>query len=178
MSRPSISFWQANPDKLPVLLILREKAELSASGIGRQLGCSRNTVIGKLARLGLPSLFLGAHTRTDGRLNFHDKPAKPRPLTRAYHLRVDGPKPPINHKVREGGNSNLSAPKLPKTDIRLARPVSKSCKGKPIYKLKEKQCKFGIGYDKKGTHLFCSQPTDGGSWCPGHAARVYIGARK
>lgn len=165
MSRPSISFWQANPDKLPVLLILREKAELSASGIGRLLGCSRNTVIGKLARLGLPSLFLGAHTRTDGRLNFHDKPAKPRKPTRAYHLRVDG-------------NNNLSAPKLPKTDIRLARPVSKSCKGKSIDKLKDRQCKFGIGYDKKGTHLFCSQPTDGGSWCPGHAARVYIGARK
>lgn len=163
MTTPVNSFWGLYPEKLPKLLELREKA-LSAGQMCRKLGCTRNAVIGKMARMGLHSLFRGAHSPP---VRVYD--TTPERDKRKLRLKPC-PKRPYS---RRDGNSNLSAPKLPPTDIRLLRPVSESGIGKLITDCSDKECKFGIGYDARGNHLFCGAVAANSSWCSAHELRVF-----
>ncbi len=139
MTGAAISFWDQDPHRISRLLELREQ-RLSSRQIAMKIGCSRNTVIGKLARMKLPSLFIGPHS-----LKPQNRPQRPKPLHKPVPMLL-----PLK-----------------------SRPVAVSTgSGLAIYELERNQCRWPISYDKE--HKFCAVQTDGTSYCPEHAERMYV----
>ena len=46
-------------------------------------------------------------------------------------------------------------------------------KGTSLFKIKARQCRFVVS-ETCSPAIFCGAPTDGGSWCQEHRARVFI----
>ena len=55
-----------------------------------------------------------------------------------------------------------------------ATPVAlQFTKGTSLFKIKARQCRYIVGETHSPT-IFCGAPTDGGSWCREHNARVFV----
>jgi len=156
MTRSATSYWD-EPGKLDQLIALRNEA-LSCGVIGRKMGKTRNSIIAKLNRINLPSLFRGAHSQP--RDNYFSRPLKPKPLH----------KPPSQiHRWPVALKPKPEAYLPPTNALGHSRPVSGE--GKLLVELADAECRFATGYDKHGSHLFCGAATDGSSWCAAHHAR-------
>lgn len=89
-----------------------------------------------------------------------------------------GPKPKPLHRPKTATNAPWSrlgklGDKLPPSNpVGPARPIS-SVHGRLLTDLEPNTCKFSIGYDAEGQHLFCGAATEGSSWCLSHSQRVY-----
>ena len=46
-------------------------------------------------------------------------------------------------------------------------------KGMSLFKLRARQCRF-VASETCSPAIFCAAPTDGGSWCQEHRARVFV----
>lgn len=142
MSRPA---W---PDGLSARLAsLWADPALSASAIGERLGLTKNAVVGKARRLGLPP--------------------RPSPINRtdAPTPKVERPKPvfrPASHVVPiEETRARLAeAPAVPAIAFRHGRGA----------------CCWPIGEPRTPGFRYCEAPAVAGRpYCPAHARRAYTG---
>lgn len=127
---------------------------LSASQVACEIGVSRNAVIGKVHRLGL------------------SHPPK----------RNATPKPRAPRAPRRKASLALSFNQPTATVIAMAEQPPAAETGKPLpgsrprtlLELRENQCRWAVGLDEDGRHLFCGEPTPlKSSWCDAHADLAY-----
>jgi hypothetical protein len=134
---------------------------MSSSMIGRQIGRSRNAVIGKLARVGLSSAV---------------QPTLRKPLTR----QLGG----FAARVLIGGARRKKA--AAKAELQVDEPFGwrrlachsvpgYSGKPLPLLELTSNQCRYPLDQVDGGPLLFCGAPTMGAgtSWCQYHFAVCY-----
>lgn len=149
-------------DKIERLVALRNEAKSSGT-IAKIMGITRNAVIGKLSRMKLKSL----NYRTGCKANTEPQ-AQPRGIPSVAAIMAT-----VRRKPYGSGKKPVQAithpPKL-KTRPRLTPAPAN---GILISGLESGQCKFAVGTDKAGNHIFCGAATDGGSWCDAHRIRVY-----
>jgi GcrA cell cycle regulator len=126
------------------LLKNRIRAGFSCGQIARELGVSRNAVIGKTNRLGLSRF---KNTTSGTRQN-----ARPRTVTRQINLRALGAKP------------QLAFPEL-------GRKSAKAC---CLLDLQCWHCRWPMGDPTSQDFRFCgSRPMAGLPYCPAHAQMAY-----
>ena len=132
------------------LLKNRIDAGLSCGQIAREIGVSRNAVIGKANRLGL-SRFKGATAgqveQTGTRKNTH-----PKIVTQHRILRALWVKPPLALAEAPGDSANRCS----------------------LFELQQWHCRWPIGDPTSEDFGFCgNKPVDGLSYCPAHARIAY-----
>lgn len=85
-----------------------------------------------------------------------------------FKLREKGVLPRSEPKIERPRTQPLHKPNKPPA------PVYKPTKGKAITECGDRECRYSIGFDKQGQHLFCAAPTElKSSWCEFHRGRVY-----
>ena len=132
------------------LLKNRNDAGLSCGQIAREIGVSRNAVIGKANRLGLSrfkSATAGQLEQTGTRKN-----ARPRIVTRHRTLRALWAKPQL---------ASAEAPE-------------DSANRRSLFELQQWHCRWPIGDPTAHDFGFCgNKPVDGLPYCPAHARMAY-----
>jgi GcrA cell cycle regulator len=127
----------------------------SASEIGRRLGVSKNAVVGKVHRLGLPAR--PSPIRRDGS---GGAPRRPAPH------RVTGPTLPPLSSISD------MAPG-PKRSVSI-RPIPARAVTPPAPKLTTNPCAWPIGEPRSANFRYCDKPTYlGRVYCPEHSAIAY-----
>lgn len=120
---------------------------MSCTQIGRQLGgVSRNAVIGKVHRMGLPG---------------RETPTAP---TRAKAFRIAPPRPAL--KVVGRTVVEEAEPRAPREIIRVLDEAPGSA---TLLTLESRMCKWPIGDPASDTFTFCGRRKDDGSYCAEHA---------
>lgn len=79
----------------------------------------------------------------------------------------------IIFRLREEGRLERSQPKIARPRTQTLHKLKKPPRitvgpGKPIYMLMDRECRWPVGNDKAGVHLFCAAQTDNGSYCATH----------
>lgn len=129
---------------------------LSYSQIGARLGLTRNTVIGKMARVGLAKL---TKNRPSGKGLRHRAPSLPAlPQTRRIEL-------PAASEAKA---------------FRSAAPVAGERRRVTLMELGPDSCRYGVGDPREAGFRFCGQRAPRGSYCDYHAQLCYEpkGARR
>lgn len=154
------------PDRVALLTRLWCAEDLSASQIGRQLGVTRNAVLGKVHRLGIGK----------------DRPAPVRPAAAAPRV----PRPPRRKAVKPqapmagdrsaASRRNLAAPW--DADAPLASPDAEPADDLPglvdrLEELRPHACHWPCGDPKADDFAFCGRPARAGPYCSAHAARAF-----
>jgi GcrA cell cycle regulator len=144
---------------------------LTCSEIAREIGVTRNAVIGKLSRLGLsrPREVIAKPLRRAAALA-RPKVPRPRRLTR----------PPANILAQREmlKNAFAVADSIPVEDPVIPIDNGRGC---TLLELGERKCRWPI--NDPGSHDFCfcgNEPVSGFPYCPGHARMAYrrAGARR
>ena len=138
-----------------------DKAQSSAK-IGREMGRSKNSIVGKAGRLGLPS--------------------RPSPIARYYSETGERtPAPPRPPKPAKAPKRTL--PKLQSAD--MPEPPKVTLAKKPVFKAppavppqplfrKLTECTWPIGHPKAKDFRYCDGPSlPGKSYCQTHYDRAY-----
>lgn len=135
--------------------------ELRASGVSAkkiavQLGCTRNAVIGRAARMGLDRL------RTGARLGVkHERPRVARHPNNNFLAR----------NIRKRAATPLGDDLPPQRIDDLATPVEQR---KSLLELTSGTCKWPVGNPGEPGFFFCGAKTeDGKPYCSGHCAVAY-----
>jgi GcrA cell cycle regulator len=127
-------------------------AGFSCGQTARELGVSRNAVIGKTNRLGLSrfrSAMPGHLKQTGTRKNAHPSTARPRTVTQQTILRALWAR-----------SQQLSLPEVPRDN---AKPQS-------LFELRQWHCRWPMGDPSSESFGFCgSRPINGLPYCPAHA---------
>ncbi|HYP21865.1 MAG TPA: DUF2934 domain-containing protein [Chloroflexia bacterium] len=63
-----------------------------------------------------------------------------------------------------------AAPAPAEPTLLVAKPLAK---GTSLFKIKARQCRYIVSETHSPT-IFCGAPTEGGSWCHEHNARVFV----
>jgi GcrA cell cycle regulator len=137
------------PDVAVETLIKLRAEGLSSSQIGAALGISRNAVIGKAARLGLPCAVSVTQYRPTSR-------RERRPQSLAHGDR----------RLTQV----LSKPRLPVEPLPVVEPAPDHVfLNVGLLDLNRDECRYSLS--KEPPFLFCGQPTERGSYC-GHCYRI------
>jgi GcrA cell cycle regulator len=132
------------------LLMNRIDAGFSCGQIAREIGVSRNAVIGKANRLGLSrfkSAAAGQLEQTNARKN-----ARSRTVTQHRILRALWPKPQLAFVEVSGDSANRCS----------------------LFELQQWHCRWPIGDPTSEDFGFCgNKPVDGLPYCPAHARIAY-----
>jgi hypothetical protein len=99
----------------------------------------------------------------------------------AVPVAVDQPEEEGPVQARAYAVEELEAPSAPDvetcTDSAPADPAPSvprpQVKGMSLFKLRARQCRFVVS-ETCSPAIFCAAPTDGGSWCQEHRARVFV----
>jgi hypothetical protein len=137
-------------EKLATVMRLKDTG-LSAREIGEAIGGTKNIVIGKLHRLGMP---LGRKSLTP------PTPPKPRaPVERKGPAK----RPPV-----KAAEKPVQRPRFVEAPVVAPKPVLRLVSvGKPIWNLSSAECRWPVSPDDADLHLFCAAPTARGeSYCP------------
>jgi len=135
-------------------------------------GCTRNAVIGKVHRLGLPGR--KTQQRTCARSGGARKPPKPR--STAGQRTWNGHRPPREKSERGFELANLSDIAALAT---LLKPHAEdlAINRKPLVDLEHGDCHWPIGDPKTSDFGFCGAPVlQKRPYCQGHCARAYRAA--
>lgn len=187
--RRKYSFVDWNDDRIAALKRWWSEG-LTASQIARRMGgISRNAVIGKVSRLGLPR-------RMDGKPGSHRVYVRP---SKQWHKNVRA-------ALSEAGGMAWQKPRLPRQAGRLTQGITPRVRYRPevppepvvihedvyvapearkgVLQLTESDCKWPIGDPREADFHFCGGPrVPGLPYCEGHCKRAYqtvqeIDARK
>lgn len=144
-----------SPERVEILKALWANG-LSAGRIADQLrGVTRNAVIGKVHRLGLPGRVRRSANRSSVR-----RPRRPRTRTRPNRL-------PRSSAPTHAAPTRLAA--RPIEDIAVPVPL-----GVTLMKLTDSMCKWPIGDPAHDNFHFCGhRPFGGHSYCEYHARVAY-----
>ena len=99
----------------------------------------------------------------------------------AAPMAVDQPEEETPVQAPAYAVEELEAPPAPEietcTDSASADPTPSvprpQAKGMSLLKLRARQCRFVVS-ETCSPAIFCAAPTDGGSWCQEHRARVFV----
>jgi GcrA cell cycle regulator len=153
-------------DRIEQLRKLWEQG-LSASAIGRQLGVSKNAVVGKAHRLKLPAR--PSPIRKGARPPVRRMAALPKPFAlpvRRHHAKPSQALAALSEKPE--------APAAPAAEVRSAPPVG------PVLPTRRvargiKACLWPIGDPGESNFHFCgAEVVPGKSYCGEHCQRAYI----
>jgi GcrA cell cycle regulator len=137
------------------------EAGLTCSEIAREIGVTRNAVIGKLSRLGLsrPRDIIGKPLR---RARDLARPKMPRP-PRLMRLRAD------IRTQRQLLNRAFAVAEAPSPIV----PIDNG-RGCTLLELGERKCRWPISDPGKQDFCFCgNEPVSGLPYCAGHAQMAY-----
>lgn len=165
----SINFWD---DRTIARLVKLVADGNSAGTIGKELGISRNSVIGKAHRLGLsfgkgipsmPEIDETAAERKERRKAV-GKPSAPAPVREA-------PQPTQRTYPLASYPAPVEAAPEPPVDFHAPVPTG----GYDLLDLRAGQCRYAITPDKAQVHRFCGEAVEPGkSYCPKHYALCCI----
>ena len=146
-------------DPAKVELLKRLWAEGStASEIAGLLGTSRNAVLGKVHRMGLPARAISIRQRDPAWVQM----TRSERAMRAERLAAE-------RRARQALKS-LKGPKLRDRPLPVEKPQPPEFLGIALLDLRREQCRFPSG---EGPYLFCGQPaSEGSSYCPFHRMRA------
>jgi hypothetical protein len=134
---PEAFVW--TDEKLATVMRLKDTG-LSAREIGEAIGGTKNIVIGKLHRLGMP---LGRKSPT---------PPKPRA---SVERKGPAKRPPV-----KAAEKTVQRPRFVEAPVAAAKPALRLVSvGKPIWNLSSAECRWPVSPDDAGLHLFCAAPT-------------------
>ncbi len=136
-------------DAVETLVRLWRTGDLSAAMIARQLGVTRNAVLGKIHRLGL------------------SQPRRPRPPAIAPPPRPAKPRP-----VASARRASASAP------VRVSpQPTAEIGRGlvARLEDLPTRACHWPLGDPQAADFAFCGRTAETGPYCPAHAGMAYRG---
>lgn len=121
--------------------------------IGLMVGATKNSVIGKAGRLGLARR-VERHWRATQKKHFDKLGTLPRSRIKP---------PPVRHEVKKV--------------VAIVDATIPAEQRKTLFEIGPNDCRFPVGDPTKGfwcneEFFFCGGPTDGGTYCAGHEARV------
>jgi len=152
------------PDLVEKILAMNAAGD-SAGIIAREIGTTRNAVIGKLMRV---KIQLGTYAPTGPR----------EPILERIESRRAGISPELlrNTTPKRPQNPRRCLPKVPTTGIGFRLPalklIPKPVRTSTVGLLDATGCLWAVGHDPRviGGHTFCNHPKrDGSSYCEEHA---------
>ncbi len=128
----------------------------STAEIGRQLDVSKNAVVGKVHRLGLPG--------------------RPSPIKRETRAAARSPAPQLRHEIRvpvDTPVSDVVDSPVVAAEVYAQAPVAAATQ--PVADLHAPPCQWPFGDPGDEDFHFCGSPSlSGRPYCPEHCARAYV----
>src|SRR5262245_55021407 len=143
-------------------------AGLSCSQIAREMGVTRNAIIGKMNRLGLsPPRDLAT------------RQAEHRRAARLAHPKLPRSPRPKRARVNIFAQHELLKAAFPEPQPRVEEVPIHNGRGCTLLELSQAKCRWPISNPGAADFCFCgNEPIEGLPYCPGHARIAYRGSSR